>query len=231
MEARVDLVVRLGPASTREREAVADLDALDRLDPHQREREPRVEPVGLLGVRPEPGWHARRDDLDDPAERVAVLPRRVGRLSHALVGRLPADLDRPPCDRDRRAREERLRDRARSDVDRRVPGRGPLERVADVLVAVLEDAREVGVAGPWQRHGLRALPGCSPSGGQGLIPHVQFAWSRFRTTSVRGVPSVAAVTEAREHLDLVGFELLARAAAVALLAAAEVGIDRRACRA
>ena len=79
--------------------------------------------------------------------------------------------------------------------------------------------------------GLRSLPAVSPSGGQGLIPHVQFAWSTFRTTSVSGVPSVRAVAQAGEHLHLVGFELLARAAAVALLAAAQVGVDRRACRA
>ena len=36
-----------------------------------------------------------------------------------------------------------------------------------------------------------------------------------------------AVAEAREHLDFVGLDLLARAAPVALLAAAEIGVDRR----
>jgi hypothetical protein len=40
-------------------------------------------------------------------------------------------------------------------------------------------------------------------------------------------PERHAVTEAREHLHLVGLELLPRAAAVALLAAAQVGVDRR----
>ena len=34
------------------------------------------------------------------------------------------------------------------------------------------------------------LPAGSPSGGQGLIPQAQFSWSRFRTTSASGVPSV-----------------------------------------
>src|SRR5262249_2763473 len=38
-------------------------------------------------------------------------------------------------------------------------------------------------------------------------------------------PERAAVAEAREHLDLVGLDLLPRAAAVALLAAAEVLVD------
>jgi hypothetical protein len=34
------------------------------------------------------------------------------------------------------------------------------------------------------------FPDGSPSGGHGAIPHVQFSWSRFRTTSASGVPSV-----------------------------------------
>ena len=34
------------------------------------------------------------------------------------------------------------------------------------------------------------FPVGSPSGGHGLIPHVQFLWSRLRTTSASGVPSV-----------------------------------------
>ena len=39
-------------------------------------REPRVEPVGLLRVRAEARRHARRDDLDDAAERVAIARAR-----------------------------------------------------------------------------------------------------------------------------------------------------------
>src|SRR5919201_879498 len=38
--------------------------------------------------------------------------------------------------------------------------------------------------------GFVPFPDGSPSGGQGLIPHSQFAWSRLRTTSASGVPSV-----------------------------------------
>ena len=38
--------------------------------------------------------------------------------------------------------------------------------------------------------GFVPLPCGSPSGGHGLMPHVQFLWSRLRTTSVSGVPSV-----------------------------------------
>ena len=40
------------------------------------------------------------------------------------------------------------------------------------------------------------------------------------------MPSVRPVPEAGEHLDLVRLDLLARPAAVALLAAPQVGVDR-----
>ncbi len=38
--------------------------------------------------------------------------------------------------------------------------------------------------------GVVPFPDGSPSGGHGLIPQAQFAWSRLRTTSASGVPSV-----------------------------------------
>ena len=70
------------------------------------------------------------------------------------------------------------------------------------------------------------FPSGSPVGGQGFIPHVQFLWSRFLTTSASGVPSVRPWRSPGEHLDLVRLDLLARRAAVALLASAQVGVDR-----
>ena len=136
------------PATPGELEAVTDLDPLDRLDPHQREREARVEPVGLLGVRAEPRWAAGHDDLDDAAERVAILPRLVGDLAHAVVGGGAADLDRTPGNGDPESRQQGLRDGTRGDVCGRVAGAGALERVADVVVVVLEDACEVGMTRP-----------------------------------------------------------------------------------
>ena len=75
------------------------------------------------------------------------------------------------------------------------------------------------------------FPCGSPSGSHGLIPHVQFLWSRLRTTSVSGVPSVMRLAQPGEHLDRVGLELLARAAAVAELAPPQVGVDRGAVEA
>ena len=66
----------------------------------------------------------------------------------------------------------------------------------------------------------------SPSGGHGLIPHVQFSWSRLRTTQGKRCAERAPVAEPGEHLDRVALDPLARAAAVTLLPAAQVGVDR-----
>ena len=136
-----DLVVRLRAAQPGEREAVADLDALHRLDPHHRRREPRVEPILLARVRAEPRRDAARPHLDAAAERVAILARLVdgrgirSRLGQRLARHLDPDLA-----------EERLRHGAGRDVDRGVPRRRPLERVADVREPVLLHAGEIRVA-------------------------------------------------------------------------------------
>ena len=61
------------PGRGGELEAVADLDALDRLDAHQRAGQPRVEAAVPVHVRAEARRQAVHDDLDDAAEGVAVL--------------------------------------------------------------------------------------------------------------------------------------------------------------
>ena len=87
----VDLVVRLRAAHAREREAVADLDALDGLDAHHGSREARVEPILLRRVRPQAGRDAGRAHLDDPADRVAI--RRASSTARAAPSS-PATDDR-----------------------------------------------------------------------------------------------------------------------------------------
>ena len=83
---RDDLVVRLRAAQLREREAVADLDALHRLDAHQRRGEPRVEAVLLARIRAE----AR-------AARRARAPRRRRRACRGpCAPRRPSPDPRPP---------------------------------------------------------------------------------------------------------------------------------------
>ena len=88
----------LGAAQPREREAVADLDALDRLDAHHRRGEPRVEAILFAGVRAEPRRCTGRAHLDAAAERVLILARRVdgggigARFGQGLAAHVDADL-------------------------------------------------------------------------------------------------------------------------------------------
>ena len=74
-----DLVVGQRARGGGEREAVADLDALDRLDAHQRAGQPRVEAAVPVHVRAEARRQPVDDDLDDAAEGVAVLVGLVDR--------------------------------------------------------------------------------------------------------------------------------------------------------
>ena len=215
-----DLVVRLRPELVREREALADLDPLHRLDPHQRGGEARVEAVVLRRVAAEPGRDVARAYLDDPADRVARGTGLVDAGAKALL------VDGGAGDLDPDRAQQRLRDRARGDVHRRVPRRGALERVPDVVEVVLLDTGEVGVAGARKRHGLRALS-------------LRLALRRPRAHPPRPVlvvavpdderqrrPERAAVAQAGQHLDAVLLDLLPRRAAVALLAPLQVGVDR-----
>ena len=217
-----DLVVRLRAELAGEREAVADLDALHGLDPHHARRR-----AARRGGRPSTRRCRARAGRRGRAPRRRRRPCRARRAPRRSArGAAPRRRSTPSTSiADRR--EQRLRDAAGGDVHGRVPRRGALERVADVVEVVLEDARR----GRRGRAAAASPASCpcpcgSPSGGHGLIPHVQFLWSRFRTTSASGVPSVLPVAQAGEHLDPVLLDLLPRRAAVALLAALQVGVDR-----
>ena len=102
----------------------------------------------------------------------------------------------------------------------------PLERVADVVVAVLEDAGEIGVPRTRQRDRLRALALRLALGLPGAHPPEPVLVVAIRDDERERRAERDRVAQAGEHLDLVGLELLARAAPVALLAAAQVGVDR-----
>ena len=205
------------PASAK---PVADLDALHGLDPHDRGGEARVETVLLGRVGTEPGRHA--------AARTSTTPPTVSRALRAssIRSRKLVLVDGGALDRDADRGEERLRDASHGDVDRGVARRGAFERVADVVEVVLLDACEVGVTRPRERHRLRPLP-------------LRLALGRPRAHPPRPVlvvdvaddererrPERLPVPKAREHLDAVGLDLLSRRAAVALLAAVQVGVDR-----
>ena len=70
------------PRRRRGLEAVADLDALDRLDAHERAGQPGVEPAVPVHVAAQARRQPVDDDLDDAAEGVAVLPGGVDLGDH-----------------------------------------------------------------------------------------------------------------------------------------------------
>src|SRR5436189_259124 len=76
-----------------ERESFADLDALDRLRPHQRRGEPRIETIVLACIRPEAWRNPARAHLDDAPDRVAIGTRLVDPPLEILGHGLPLDLD------------------------------------------------------------------------------------------------------------------------------------------
>ena len=74
-----DLIVGLRAASRREVEAVADLHALDGLDPHERRGQARVEAPVPVNVAAQARGQAVGEDLDDSAEGVPVAVGRGAR--------------------------------------------------------------------------------------------------------------------------------------------------------
>ena len=160
-----------------ELEAVADLDALDGLDAHERSGQPAVEAAVPVDVRAQPRRQAVDDDLDDPAEGVAVLvglvdplhhrggglgvqaadrvlverrhDRGVGGLGpHACRGADASELDDVGDDADPAdLLEEVARDSSQRHAGGGLAGRGALEDRAGLVEVVLLHAREVGVAG------------------------------------------------------------------------------------
>src|SRR6185312_7980650 len=134
---------------------------------------------------------------------------------------------RPHLDADRPA--DRLGHGAGGDPCGRLAGTGALQHVAHVLVPVLEDAREVGVPGPGQPDRL-APPAVLLELLRGHRPRAH----RVRPVRViavldeerYGAAQRAAVADAAERPHVVLLELLARAAAVARLAARQVAADQ-----
>ena len=83
-------------------------------------------------------------------------------------------------------------DRADGDARRGLARAGALEHVAHVVVAVLHEAGEVGVAGPRARHrrpiGARSRPPASSA--STCIVRCQFSQSLFGISSAIGAPVV-----------------------------------------
>src|SRR5947208_8534965 len=215
-----DLVVGLRAPQAGELEPLADLDALDGLNTHQRGGQARVEPVLLRCVGTEAGRRSLRAHFDDAAQGVSL---RAGLVDLDFVGARPRP--RLAADGDADLREQRLRNRARRNRNRRLARARALECVPDVLEPELLRPGEIGVARPRQCHRLRPLslrlalgrPGAHPPGPVFVIAVADDERERR--------PERPAMAQTRKHLDLVLFQLLARTAAVALLPAAQVGVD------
>ena len=140
---------------------------------------------------------------------------------------MPPRCTRCDADGDAELGEQPAADGARGDARRRLARRGALEDVARVVAVVLEDPGQVGVTGA-RRACTRALARPSAhrsSRGAGSMISCQFFQSRLRMSIAIGEPSVSPARTPRQELDRVALDLHAAAAAVALLAAGELGVD------
>ena len=161
----------------------ADADALDRLDRDHRLRDPAVEPIRPGDVGAEPRHEPPGARLERPAEALVLLPEPVDLGDHRrrrrsveaadrivvdgvevggpeIRGSRSVDAGDPghvASDRHPDRRQELPGEGAGGDARRGLAGAGPLEDVAGVVEAVLEEAGEVGVAGTRQVDLLDAL--------------------------------------------------------------------------
>ena len=171
-----DLVHRQAAADAGQLEAVADLDALDRLDAHERGGEPGVEPAVPVDVAAEARRQAVGQHLDDAAEGVALLlgsvdlgdhraalasasKARTGLSSTTARSAASAAACRratatPPISvtwlrtsTPYACRRNAFATLPERDPGRRLAGAGALQHRARVVEAVLLHADEVGVAG------------------------------------------------------------------------------------
>jgi hypothetical protein len=227
--------------------AIADRDALQRLDRADRHRQAAVEALLPGDVRAETRDESKRLDLEHAAERLVGLAQpvdlgdhRTGRLriqaahgrgvdlgevlqherARRRGGMDGGDLDDVRAHVDAERREIGLAQRAAGDACGRLARGGPLEDVADVGVTVLLRADEIGVAGTWQMNLGDGL-------GDGPRAHAIFPVGVVTVGDVQrhGTAEGEAVAHAAGDLGAVALDLHAPAPAVAELAAGEVGAE------
>ena len=235
------------PGMRAQLEAGADLDALDRLDAHDRLAEAAVQAGVAAHVGPEPGERVERPHLEDAAERVVVLAGRLDRGLHplgrlrvetsdgALVHpvevagdevvaerhRLVADAHDVAADLGAVAAQDGLRDAAGGDAGGGLAGAGALQDRAQVVGAVLEHPREVGVPGAGQRDGLHLVVGL-PDRHPVLGPLGEVEVGDLEG---EGAADGAAVAQPGLDLHAVGLDLHPPAAPVSELSPRQVGVD------
>ncbi len=253
--ARVHLVVGLAAAAARGREAVADLDALDGLDPHHRGGELAVEPVLAAGEGAEPDGQAVGDHLDDAAEGVAVLLGGLDLGDHVRFGGLVEGPHRALVDAGQVGRAGRgavvgLRGADRDDVGHHLDPEdlaqelagdgacgdprgglactGALENGPGVVEAVLEHAGEVGVTGTGPRQRRVAGTLAVQLGGVDRVGgHHGLPLGPLAVADLDGDRAAerAAVPNPGQNGDLILLELHPGAPAVAQPAAGQLGGD------
>src|SRR5438445_3663242 len=244
-----DLVVNRRTRPARGLEAEAELAALDRLNRADGLGEAAVEAAVPLYVRAQSHWAAERDHFEHAAERVTLATGLVDRLDHRGLGGgigaahlrgfgapaqlLPgqievrgdvdaADLGDVAESRDAELVEQPPRHSRHGHPGGRLAGAGALEDVADVAVAVLHGAGEVGVARPRSSDLLLGDAGLGRADRHRGLPGLAVAVRDLERdgTAERGSPP-----HAREDVDLVALDLHAAAAPVAALSARQVLVD------
>ena len=153
-------------------------------------------------------------------------PRAASIASRISLAFGAADGDRRAAHGDADLVQESFRDRARRNDHRRMTGARALECVSHIVVPVLHDPGEIGMPGARERDRLLALAGRLPLGSPGTHPPRPVLVIAVRHDQRQRRAERASVPEPGQNLDLIGFNLLARAPAVTLLAAREVGLNR-----
>jgi hypothetical protein len=248
-----ELVVGGRPAASGGLEAVADLDALDGLDAHERLRELRVQAPIPLHMGAEPRRQSVGEHLDDAAQRVARLLRVVDLLDHAcgclrveaaqrvgveavdVVGRRPrgirghlhgSDRQGVADEPDAELGEEGAREGSESHAGGRLTGARALEDGARLVERVLLHADEVCVSRTRAGEGGAAAAGALGELDRLGAHHLDpLGPLGVADAHGDGAAEGVAVTHARGDRELVLFELHARSATVAELASGEVGLD------
>jgi hypothetical protein len=211
--------VCLRTALRRKREPVTDLDAFHGLRAHQRGRQPCVEPLVLRRVGAETRRDVVRSHFDDAADGVAFRASLVHSLLQVVAEHAALDVDAELA-------EQRLRDCARRDDHGGVPCARALERVANVGEPELQSAGEIRVARARQSHFPRSLAARLSLRRPRAHPPLPVRVVAVADDERERRPEGASVSQSREDVDLVLLDSLPRAAAVALLTPAEIGVDR-----
>src|SRR5438067_2123288 len=133
-----------------------------------------------------------------------------------------ADLGDVAQDRDAELRQQALGHAGHGHARGRLAGAGALQHVADVTMAVLHGAGEIGMSGPRPRHFLlrRARLGHRDTHRRLPVLPVAVGDAQRDRRAEGGAPA-----DAGQDVDLIALDLHAPTAAVAALAAGEVAVD------